>query len=101
MEPRQQLVDDEPRIAIVDGIVLLLTHRTAVGCGDTGINEGRDHDRQLAAPYQVVEHIDGTVVAVRPQVSFAIVEDHEADLGLTIVLRRNVDPEVMLDARVD
>ena len=109
-ERRQQLVDDDPRVPIVELVVLgrpvrrLVAPLRRVGLGlfrrSAGIDEHGDHHRQLATVNQVVEHVRRPGRAGHVDERLAVLEDHQVRFDGRIVLSGHVDPIGVLRAGI-
>ena len=110
VEHRHQLVDDDPRVLVVERVVFrrpvggpiapVLRRRLGLfGC-PAGVDEHRDHHRDLAPVDQVVEHVRHPEVAVHVLERLAVIEDHQACRHGRVVLRGHVDPVGMLRAGI-
>src|ERR1017187_5484208 len=106
VEHRKQLIHDDPRVLIVQGVVLGGPVRVAITPLAGGrlrligaaarIDKNSDHHRKLAAVDQVVHYNLRADIAFRSHESLPIVVDHQAGRHGRVVLRRHVDPVGML-----
>ena len=103
---RQDLLDQEARVAIAQGVVLVapVVAVLLVGRGgrqDTRIDEDADGHRHLALVNQVVEHNRDTPAAGLRHHTAAILKDHHTGRFRGVVLRRHVDPVIPHRAGID
>ena len=88
----------------VGRFVVRSPHCRRVGLGlfrrASGIDERRDHHRQLAAVDQVVEHVRRPGRAGHVDEGLAVLEDHQVGFDGRIVLSRHVDPIGVLRAGI-
>ena len=110
VERRHQLVDHHAGVLVVERVVFgravggpvapLLRRRFGLIRPAAGVDEHREHHRNLAPLDQVVEHVGRPDVPLHVHERLAVVEDHQAGGDGPVILRRDVDPVGVLRARI-